>query len=68
MPARPSHPRLEWHSDEGVYRVAGRWNSWVVRLVYCSIDPATTIFKVSVHKGFHALDSLSLAEEILMAS
>jgi RES domain-containing protein len=45
-----------WDSGEGAYRVGGRWNSRGIRAVYCSIDPATAILEVAVHKGFKALD------------
>ncbi|MER9581994.1 RES domain-containing protein [Mesorhizobium sp. M0276] len=45
-----------WNSGEGAYRVGGRWNSKGVRAVYCSIDPATAILEVAVHKGFRTLD------------
>lgn len=47
-----------WDSGEGAYRVGGRWNSKGVRAVYCSIDPATAILEVAVHKGFRVLDTL----------
>ena len=47
-----------WDSGEGAYRVGGRWNSIGVRAVYCSIDPATAILEVAVHKGFEALDTV----------
>ena len=47
-----------WDSGEGAYRVGGRWNSRGVRAVYCSIDPATAILEVAVHKGFKALDTV----------
>ena len=47
-----------WDSGEGAYRVGGRWNSRDVRAVYCSIDPATAILEVAVHKGFKALDTV----------
>ena len=47
-----------WDSGEGSYRVGGRWNSRGVRAVYCSIDPATAILEVAVHKGFKALDTV----------
>jgi RES domain-containing protein len=47
-----------WDSGEGAYRVGGRWNSRRVRVVYCSIDPATAILEVAVHKGFKALDTV----------
>ena len=46
-----------WDSGEGAYRVGGRWNSRGVRAVYCSIDPATAILEVAVHKGFKVLDT-----------
>ena len=47
-----------WDSGEGAYLVGGRWNSRGVRAVYCSIDPATAILEVAVHKGFRALDTV----------
>jgi RES domain-containing protein len=47
-----------WDSGEGAYRVGGRWNGKGVRAVYCSIDPATAILEVAVHKGFKALDTV----------
>ena len=47
-----------WDSGEGAYRVGGRWNSPGVRAVYCSIDPATAILEVAVHKGFRTLDTV----------
>lgn len=47
-----------WDSGEGAYRVGGRWNSKGVRAVYCSLDPATAILEVAVHKGFRALDTI----------
>ncbi|MGH6932769.1 MAG: RES family NAD+ phosphorylase [Dongiaceae bacterium] len=50
--------RTSWDSGEGAYRVGGRWNSWGVRAVYCSIDPATAILEVAVHIGFRSLDAV----------
>lgn len=47
-----------WDSGEGSYRVGGRWNSKGVRAVYASLDPATAILEVAVHKGFKALDTV----------
>lgn len=47
-----------WNNGEGAYRAGGRWNSKGVRAVYCSIDPATAILEVAVHKGFKALDTV----------
>lgn len=29
-----------------------------MKAVYCSLDPATAIIEVAVHKGFHALDTV----------
>jgi RES domain-containing protein len=45
-----------WDSGEGAFLYGGRWNGKGVRAVYCSIDPATAILEVAVHKGFRALD------------
>ncbi|MFL5101793.1 MAG: RES family NAD+ phosphorylase, partial [Xanthobacteraceae bacterium] len=50
--------RAAWDSGEGAYKVGGRWNRRGVRAVYCSIDPATAILEVAVHKGFRALDTV----------
>ncbi len=47
-----------WDSGEGAYLFGGRWNSAGVRAVYCSVDPATAILEVAVHKGFKALDTV----------
>jgi len=47
-----------WDSGEGAYRFGGRWNSRGVRAVYCTLDPATAILEVAVHKGFRALDTV----------
>jgi RES domain-containing protein len=45
-----------WDSGEGAFLYGGRWNGKGVRAVYCSVDPATAILEVAVHKGFRALD------------
>jgi RES domain-containing protein len=47
-----------WDSGEGAYRVGGRWNSKGIRAVYCSLDPATAILEVAVHKTFRVLDTV----------
>ena len=47
-----------WDSGEGPFRFGERWNSKGVRAVYCSLDPATAILEVAVHKGFKALDTV----------
>jgi RES domain-containing protein len=46
-----------WDSGEGAFRIGFRWNSKGVRAVYCSLDPATAILEVAVHKGFKVLDT-----------
>ncbi len=46
----------EWDSGEGAFQVGGRWNSAGVRAVYASVNAATAILEVAVHKGFDALD------------
>lgn len=48
-----------WASGEGAFRFGGRWNSKGVRAVYCSIDPATAILEVAVHKSFPVLDTVA---------
>ncbi len=47
-----------WDAGEGAFRAGGRWNSRGVRAVYASLDPATAILEVAVHKGFAALDTV----------
>ncbi len=48
-----------WDGGEGAFRAGGRWNSRGVRAVYTSLDPATAILEVAVHKGFAALDTVA---------
>jgi len=48
-----------WDSGEGARRFGGRWNSRGRKIVYCSVDPATAILEVAVHKGFKALDTVA---------
>lgn len=47
-----------WHTAEGAFRVGGRWSSPGARVLYTSIDPATAIVEVAVHKGLHILDTV----------
>jgi RES domain-containing protein len=59
-----------WDSGEGAFRFGGRWNGKGVRAVYCSLDPATAILEVAVHKGFRTLDTVPhvlTAMEVLSA-
>jgi RES domain-containing protein len=51
--------RTTWQSAEGAYLVGGRWSSRGRRVLYASLDPATTVVEVAVHKGFHVLDTVS---------
>lgn len=46
-----------WDSGEGAARRGGRWNSRGRPAVYASLDAATAILEVAVHKGFPVLDS-----------
>lgn len=48
-----------WDSGEGAFLYGGRWNSKGVRAIYCSLDPATAILEVAVHKGFKTLDEVA---------
>lgn len=48
-----------WASGQGAFNSGGRWNSKGVHAVYCSIDPATAILEVAVHKPFKVLDTVS---------
>jgi RES domain-containing protein len=47
-----------WTSAEGAFLAGGRWSSPGQRVIYASLDPATTILEVAVHKGFNVLDSV----------
>ncbi|MCP1838250.1 RES domain-containing protein [Bradyrhizobium sp. USDA 4538] len=53
----PARYASTWDSGEGAFLAGGRWNSIGVRVVYCSLDPATAILEVAVHKGFKTLDT-----------
>ena len=48
-----------WDRGEGARLYGGRWNSRGRRIVYCSLDPATAILEVAVHKGFRVLDTVA---------
>ena len=50
--------RATWDSGEGSRLKGGRWSPVGVRAVYCSLDPATAILEVAVHKGFKTLNSV----------
>lgn len=47
-----------WDGGEGARRKGGRWSPVGVPAVYCSLDPATAILEVAVHKGFEALNAV----------
>jgi RES domain-containing protein len=44
-----------WDNGEGARTAGGRWNPAGVPAVYTSLDPATAILEVAVHKSFAAL-------------
>jgi RES domain-containing protein len=46
----------KWDSGIGAQLEGGRWNPPGKATVYCSLDPATCILEVAVHKGFRALE------------
>jgi RES domain-containing protein len=48
-----------WQHGEGAFRVGGRWSPAGSRVIYTSLDPATTILEVAVHKGFDVLDTVA---------
>jgi RES domain-containing protein len=47
-----------WDSGIGAAHAGARWNSRFVKAVYASLDPATAIIEVAVHKGFKVLDTV----------
>jgi RES domain-containing protein len=54
-----------WDSGEGARLKGGRWSPVGVPAVYCSLDPATAILELAVHKGF---DSLNAVAHVLTAA
>jgi RES domain-containing protein len=50
--------RATWNSGVGAHSSGGRWNLKGVKALYCSLDAATAILEVAVHKGFPALDKV----------
>lgn len=63
--------KTTWDSAIGAHASGGRWNPKGQKALYCSLDAATSILEVAVHKGFRALDrvphvitSLTIAEPI----
>lgn len=49
----------------GAYATGGRWNPRGRKAVYCSLDAATAIIEVAVHKGFRALDIVAHVSSVL---
>ncbi len=47
-----------WDSGKGAETEGGRWNPEGFAAVYCSVDPATAILEVAVHKTFSVLDTV----------
>lgn len=65
--------KATWDSAVGAHASGGRWNPKGRKALYCSLDAATAILEVAVHKGFRALDrvphvitSLTIAEPSLV--
>ena len=48
-----------WQSAEGAFLFGGRWSSAGRRVLYTSLDPATAILEVGVHKGLATLDAVA---------
>ncbi len=48
-----------WQSAEGAFLFGGRWSSAGQRILYTSLDPATAILEVGVHKGLATLDAVA---------
>jgi len=46
-----------WDSGIGAQLGGGRWNPKGLKVVYCSLDPSTTILESVVHMGFVVLDT-----------
>lgn len=49
----------KWDSGEGARLKGGRWSPAGVPAVYCSLDPATAILELAVHKGFDTLNAVA---------
>ena len=47
-----------WSRGIGAEKVGGRWSPRGRAVIYTSLDPATAILEVAVHKGFPALDAV----------
>jgi RES domain-containing protein len=47
-----------WASGIGAAAGGGRWNLPARRIVYASLDPATTVLEKAVHAGFTMLDTI----------
>lgn len=48
-----------WNSGIGAEACGGRWNPKGFQVVYASLDSATAILEVAVHKGFQTLDCVA---------
>lgn len=57
---RLDHARhaASWNSGIGAESCGGRWNPKGLQVVYTSLDAATAILEVAVHKGFETLDGV----------
>jgi RES domain-containing protein len=48
----------DWNTGTGAELWGGRWNLKGTAAVYASLDPATALVEVAVHKGFAGLDTV----------
>jgi RES domain-containing protein len=48
-----------WDTGEGARLAGGRWNPSGFAAVYSSLDPASAILEIAVHKGFATLGRVS---------
>lgn len=48
-----------WDQGEGAFQVGGRWTPKGRRVIYCGLEPSTTILEVAVHKSFRVLDTVA---------
>ena len=54
-----------WDSGTGAWLLGGRWNPRGAKAVYCSLDAATAILELAVHKGFASLDIVPHVSTVL---
>ena len=55
---QPTKHLSTWQTAEGAFLVGGRWSPAGRRVIYASLDPATSILELAVHQGFATLDTV----------